>query len=59
MRAAVSCRHMERPSLRAAFANWKIPDRSWREKLRMTFSNTALKLRNRSNCCGNHGQPGC
>jgi len=50
---------MTRPSLRAACANWRNSARSWREKLRLAAANNYLKLRNRSSCCGNHGEPGC
>ena len=50
---------MVRPSLRAAFANWRKPDWSWRDKLRLALANNLLKLRRRSNCCGHLGEPGC
>ena len=50
---------MARPSPRAFFNNWTNPRWSWGEKLRLAVANTAIKLRNRSNCCGNHGEPGC
>jgi len=25
----------------------------------MVVSNNLIKIRNRQDCCGNHGQPGC
>jgi len=28
-------------------------------KLRMALSNNLTKVRQRQNCCGNYGQPGC
>jgi hypothetical protein len=48
-----------RPSLGAAFSNWSTYDAPFVVKLRMVFSNNFAKLRNRTDCCGNHGQPGC
>jgi hypothetical protein len=39
--------------------NWKTYDAPFATKLRLTFSNNWLKVRNRQNCCGNFGQPGC
>jgi hypothetical protein len=40
-------------------ANWSIYDAPFTTKLRMTLSNNWIKLRNRQDCCGNYGQPGC
>jgi hypothetical protein len=48
-----------RPSLRAAFSNWSTYDAPLATKLRMVVSNNLIKIRNRQDCCGNHGQPGC
>jgi hypothetical protein len=28
-------------------------------KIRLVLRNTWLKIRNRSDCCGNYGEPGC
>ena len=28
-------------------------------KLRLVLRNNLIKLRTRSDCCGNHGEPGC
>jgi hypothetical protein len=50
---------MSRPSLRAAFANLVTYDAPLGTKLRMLVSNNLTKVRTRSNCCGNPGQPGC
>ncbi len=30
-----------------------------RRKLRLVLRNNWTKLRTRSSCCGNHGEPGC
>lgn len=48
-----------RPSLRATFSNWSRYDGSFATKLRLAARNNWTKLRRRSNCCGNHGEPGC
>jgi hypothetical protein len=47
-----------RPSPRALFGNFRGPEpRS--VKLRLLFKNMWLKLKNRRNCCGHPGEPGC
>jgi hypothetical protein len=48
-----------RPGLRAAFSNWRESDAPLLAKLRLLARNSWTKLRTRSNCCGNQGQPGC
>ena len=50
---------MERPSIRASLANFREYDAPFATKVKMVFANNAKKFRTRSNCCGNHGQPGC
>jgi len=30
-----------------------------KQKLRLFFRNNWIKIRTRSTCCGNHGEPGC
>ncbi len=50
---------MPRPSLRAVVQNWSTYDAPFRTKLALAVKNNAIKLKNRSNCCGNHGEPGC
>ena len=50
---------MSRPSIRDFFANFDTYDAPFAEKVRLALRNTALKARRRSDCCGNHGQPGC
>jgi hypothetical protein len=50
---------MARPSLRAFTANFRTYDASFSEKLRLSWANNVKKLKTHSDCCGNHGQPGC
>ncbi|HLY83852.1 MAG TPA: hypothetical protein VKQ71_12745 [Acidimicrobiales bacterium] len=50
---------MERPSFRVSIANFREYDAPFFTRVRMAFANNMIKLRTRSNCCGNHGQPGC
>ncbi len=47
------------PSLRAVFNNWRTYDAPFHVKLRLSFRNTLIKIRTQSDCCGNHGEPGC
>lgn len=49
----------DRPSLKTVFTNFRTYDAPFHVKLGLFFSNNFHKLRTRSNCCGNHGQPGC
>ena len=42
----------------AILANIRQP-MPFRRKLWLVLSNTVIKLKNRQNCCGNLGQPGC
>ena len=46
------------PSLRAVFSNLgaQMPLGS---KVQRIFANNWTKIRTRSNCCGNYGEPGC
>lgn len=46
------------PSLRAAFSNMRA-DMPLQRKLGRLLANNWTKIRIRSNCCGNYGQPGC
>ena len=48
-----------RPSIRAAIANWRGHEGPALEKLRLYARNNWRKLRTRSGCCGNLGEPGC
>lgn len=48
-----------RPSLGQVLSNWREYEAPLATKLRMAVANNWRKLRRRSNCCGNDGQPGC
>jgi hypothetical protein len=50
---------VERPSFRASLSNFRTYDAPLPEKIRLALRNNLIKLRTGSNCCGNHGQPGC
>jgi hypothetical protein len=47
------------PSLRDLIANFRDYDAPFTTKVRLALKNTGIKLKNRSNCCGNLGEPGC
>ena len=47
------------PSLRGLITNWREYDASTLVKLRLYARNNWTKVRTRSSCCGNHGEPGC
>ena len=49
----------DRPSIGAWISNWSTYDASAGTKLRLAARNQFLRVVKRSNCCGNHGQPGC
>ena len=51
--------HRQRPSLRAFFSNWREYEAPAHTKLRLAMRNYWIRIRTGSNCCGNHGQPGC
>jgi hypothetical protein len=44
---------------REGIANWRSSDLPFLEKLRLATKNNLIKVRTRSRCCGNHGEPGC
>lgn len=48
-----------RPSFRASMRNFWRSDRPFAERVRLAMRNNAIKARTRSDCCGNHGEPGC
>lgn len=48
----------ERPNLRTVIENLRHP-MPWGRKLRLVVRNNWIKLRTRSDCCGNYGEPGC
>ncbi len=50
---------MSSPSFRDLIANFREYDAPLASRIRLALRNTAIKLRQRSSCCGNPGQPGC
>jgi hypothetical protein len=49
----------DRPSFGALISNWTTYDAPAHRKLALAMRNMGLRFVKRSNCCGNHGQPGC
>jgi hypothetical protein len=49
----------DKPSVRASLNNFFTYDAPWPTKVRLAVANNLKKLRTRSECCGNPGQPGC
>jgi len=39
--------------------NWNSSELPFWEKLAVAARNNAIKIKNGSACCGNHGEPGC
>lgn len=50
---------MARSSGNAFFANFSTYDAPFPMKVRLVLANSWRKVRTRSDCCGNYGQPGC
>jgi len=50
---------MARSSGNAFFANFSTYHASFPMKVRLALANSWRKVRTRSDCCGNYGQPGC
>ena len=50
---------MARSSGNAFFANFSTYDAPFPMKVRLALANSWRKVRTRSDCCGNYGQPGC
>ncbi len=48
-----------RPSFRAVVSNFREYDASFATRVRLLLRNNSKKVRTRSNCCGNDGEPGC
>ena len=40
-------------------SNWREYDAPFGTKLRLAMKNYWIRARTFSNCCGNHGEPGC
>jgi hypothetical protein len=47
-----------KPSIRDFFTNLSGP-RPLSEKIALLIRNNALKIKNRQECCGHPGEPGC
>ncbi len=52
------CSEQRRGTPREALENLRRPGPLGR-KLRLLLRNNWTKIRTRSDCCGNHGEPGC
>ena len=39
--------------------NWRSFDGPMSVKIQLVMKNNAIKIRKRSSCCGNYGEPGC
>ena len=50
---------MRSPSFLDLIANFRDYEAPLPTKIRLALRNTAIKLRNRSDCCGHPGEPGC
>ena len=50
---------MARSSGKALFANFSTYDAPFPTKVRLALANSWRKVRARSDCCGNYGEPGC
>lgn len=48
-----------RPSLANSRTNWQRSNAPFGTKLKQLLRNNWTKLRTRSSCCGNLGEPGC
>ncbi len=45
--------------MRAARNNWRGSSLPFIQKLKIAGGNTWIKIRNRQQCCGHPGEPGC
>ena len=50
---------MARSTGKAFFTNFSTYDAPFPTRTRLALANNWRKLRSRSGCCGNYGQPGC
>jgi hypothetical protein len=50
---------MARSSGNPFFTNFHTYDAPWATRVRLALANNLRKVRTRSVCCGNYGQPGC
>jgi hypothetical protein len=52
------CSQNRRGTISEVLENMRQP-MPWRRKLHLFLRNNWIKVRTRSDCCGNHGEPGC
>lgn len=52
------CKEHSRGTLPESLVNLRQP-MPLKQKLYLVFRNNWIKIRTRSSCCGNHGEPGC
>jgi hypothetical protein len=50
---------MARSSRKVFFAHFSSYDAPFPAKVRLALANSWTKVRTRSDCCGNYGEPGC
>jgi hypothetical protein len=50
---------MAQPSGNPFFTNFSTYNAPFPTKVRLALANGLKKVRTRSSCCGNYGQPGC
>jgi hypothetical protein len=50
---------MARSNGNAFFTNFATYDAPFATKVRLALANNLRKIRTRSSCCGNYGEPGC
>lgn len=50
---------MARSNGNVFFTNFNTYDAPFPTKVRLALANSWKKVRTRSGCCGNHGEPGC
>jgi hypothetical protein len=53
------CRQRESSPEGAFLSNWKNSRAPFITKVKMALRNNLIKIRNRKNCCGHHGEVGC
>jgi len=52
-------RRRRRQTFGNVITNWRRDDLTFGTKLRLQLKNSWLRIKRRSNCCGNDGEPGC
>jgi hypothetical protein len=64
MKARTPIEHEEAAAMagsngKAFLTNFRTYEAPFQTRVRLVVANTWRKLRTRSDCCGNYGQPGC